>query len=190
MLLLGLGLCLFIGAQLFSELGLKAAICAKHSLGSYKLIHRLISLLGLIFIVWGRSNAPFITLWQPRFELQFISQIVMIPSIILVVSAYLPGSAIRQELVHPLLFATLIWSLAHLWANADLASVMLFGSFLLWSLIKLYCLFRAQINLPELNSSTVHFGWDVLAITLGFLLYGFIALYHGQLFGIGLSFAY
>ena len=51
------------------------------------------------------------------------------PAFILLVAAYVP-SRIRTALKHPMLAAVKLWALAHLIANGDLASLMLFGSFL------------------------------------------------------------
>jgi NnrU protein len=48
---------------------------------------------------------------------------------VLLVTACVP-SRIRAAVRHPMLIAVMLWSLAHLLADGDLASVLLFGSFL------------------------------------------------------------
>ena len=53
----------------------------------------------------------------------------MLPAVIALVAAYIP-SHIHAMLKHPMLVAIKIWALAHLLANGDLASLVLFGSFL------------------------------------------------------------
>ena len=53
----------------------------------------------------------------------------MLPAMIALVAAYVP-SHIHTALKHPMLVAIKIWALAHLLANGDLASLVLFGSFL------------------------------------------------------------
>ena len=56
----------------------------------------------------------------------------MIPAFILLVAAYVPGQ-IKAKVRHPFLVAIKTWALAHLIANGDLASIFLFGSFLLYA---------------------------------------------------------
>ena len=53
----------------------------------------------------------------------------MLPAMIALVATYIP-SHIHVMLKHPMLVAIKIWALAHLLANGDLASLVLFGSFL------------------------------------------------------------
>ena len=50
----------------------------------------------------------------------------------LLVAAYIPGH-IKTALKHPMLVGIKLWALAHLLANGDLGSIMLFGSFLAWA---------------------------------------------------------
>ena len=56
----------------------------------------------------------------------------MLPVFILLFAAYLPGR-IKAKLRHPMLAAIKFWALAHLIANGDLASIILFGSFLAYA---------------------------------------------------------
>jgi uncharacterized membrane protein len=50
------------------------------------------------------------------------------------VRAYLPGK-IKATVRHPMLAAIKFWALAHLIANGDLASIILFGSFLAYAVV-------------------------------------------------------
>ena len=56
----------------------------------------------------------------------------MLPAFIFLVAAYVPGK-IKAKLKHPFLVAIKTWALAHLIANGDLASIILFGSFLAYA---------------------------------------------------------
>ena len=51
---------------------------------------------------------------------------------ICVVAAYIPGN-IKRVLKHPMLVGVKLWALAHLLANGDLGSIILFGSLLAWA---------------------------------------------------------
>ena len=54
------------------------------------------------------------------------------PAIIFIVAAYIPGH-IKRVLKHPMLVGVKLWALAHLIANGDLGSIILFGSILAWA---------------------------------------------------------
>ena len=57
---------------------------------------------------------------------------LMLPAVILVVAAYIRGH-IYTKLKHPMLAGVKLWAAAHLLANGDLGSIILFGSFLAWA---------------------------------------------------------
>jgi uncharacterized membrane protein len=177
------GLVLFIGVHLLREFSLRDAAIARLGVNYYRLAYSLIAVIGLGLIIWGKSSAPFVMLYQPKYEFITPSHIAMLPAFVLVMAGNLPVSHIRRHTVHPMLIGTAIWGGAHLWANGDLASVLLFGSIGLWAIIKFFSLLKVK----PLAAKTASFTWDVVAIFLGFCLYGLVLVYHGQLFGIGLT---
>jgi uncharacterized membrane protein len=183
MIILIAGLVLFVGVHLLRELNLRESAINRLGLGRYRLAYSLIAAAGFILIIWGKSSAPFVQLYQPIYELRYISHWLMIPAFILFTAGNLPTSYLRSHTLHPMLLGTAIWGSAHLWANGDLASVLLFGSFVLWSLIKVISLVKANQR-PPTNASII---WDVTAVIVGFLVYAIVLIYHGQLFGIGLG---
>ena len=185
MLLLIAGLCLFLGTHLLPEIGLRERLITHLGTGPYKLYYSLLSLAGLGLIVIGKSSAPFIQIWQPVYEWRVVTHYLMLPAIILVAAGNLPMSILRQHLRHPMLLGVALWGAAHLWANGDLASILIFGSFTLWAVIKIVSLLQRSPAVPVRGAFT----WDLIAIIIvGLPVYFLIAVYHGQLFGIGLTF--
>ena len=71
-------------------------------------------------------------LWNPPVWSRHLAFVLMLPSFVLLVAAYVP-SRIRTAVKHPMLAAVKIWAFAHLLANGDLGSLVLFGSFLAWA---------------------------------------------------------
>jgi len=110
---------------------------------------------------------------------------LMIPALICVVAGNVPLSYLRKLLRNPMLLGILLWSLSHLWANGDLASMLLFGSFALWSAIKLF----SMRGVVDVDSKSPSFVWDIISILAGLVLYTVIGLYHGELFGVGIGLA-
>ncbi len=180
------GLVLFFLPHLFRELGLREKLIARlNSENAYKGIYSLLALAGLALIIVGKGQSEFVMVWEPRFELRQISHILMLPALLLVVAGNLPTSRLRAAVRNPMMLGTLLWGIAHLWSNGDLASILLFGGFALWSGFKFVSL--GIHNGPV--TSTPSQLWDGIAVVIGLVLYGLIAIFHGELFGVGLSFA-
>lgn len=186
MLLLILGLVLFFSPHLLREVGLRQALIdSLPSVGAYKGLYSLLALAGLIMIVWGKSVAPFNMVWQPVYELRFMSHVLMIPALILFVAGNLPCSYLSKYLRNPMLLGVTFWGASHLWSNGDLASMLLFGSFTLWAASKFFSL---GLNVAGTDKKPSML-WDIIALIVGLVLYVGISVYHGQMFGVGLSFA-
>lgn len=136
-LLIG-GLALFIAAHLVPALpSLRAGLVGKLGRGPYKGLFSLVSAAGLVLIVFGYGHMQGLgrgnpELWTPPVWIKHVVFLLMIPAMILLVAAYVP-SRIRSAVGHPMLTALMIWAFAHLLANGDLASVLLFGSFLAYA---------------------------------------------------------
>ena len=73
-----------------------------------------------------------IQVWSPPDWTRWVAIVLMLPAFIFLVAAYVPGQ-IKAKLKHPFLVAIKTWALAHLIANGDLASIILFGSFLAYA---------------------------------------------------------
>ena len=97
----------------------------------------------------------------------------------------LPPSHLAAATRNPMLLGVGLWGLAHLWSNGDLASILLFGCFAVWSMVK----FVSMWGVAGRASLAPDILWDAMAILLGLLLYALVAMFHGHLFGVGLNFA-
>jgi uncharacterized membrane protein len=109
----------------------------------------------------------------------------MIPAMICIVAGNIPLSYLRKILRNPMLVGILLWSLSHLWSNGDLASMLLFGSFAFWASVKIHTMRKVV----DVESKSPEFIWDIVSILVGLGLYAVIGLYHGELFGVGVSLA-
>lgn len=186
MTVLVLGLTLFFAPHVLREFGLRQPLKdALPSEGAYMGLYSLVSLAGLGLIIWGKSLAPFQMIWQPIYEWRSLSLMLMIPALICFVAGNVPLSYLRKIMGNPMLFGILLWSLSHLWSNGDLASMLLFGSFAFWASVKM-CTLRTVV---DVESKSPEFIWDIVSLLIGLGLYVVIGLYHGELFGVGVSLA-
>ena len=129
------GLVLFFGIHVLTTLrDLRGRIIAVTGELGYKMIYSLVAVAGLALIVWGFSvyrATGWIDLWYPPVAFRHITIALMLPAVILVVASYLRGK-IYTTLKHPMLAGVKLWAAAHLLANGDLGSIILFGSVLAW----------------------------------------------------------
>ena len=189
MTLLVLGLTLFLGTHAFSMArSRRAAVVGRVGEGAYKGLYSLLSLAGvvLISIGYGQYRAGgYIPVWDPPVWTRHLALLLVLLAFICFVAAYLPGH-IKARLKHPMLAGVKIWALAHLLANGDLGSILLFGSFLVWGV-------AARISVKRRDVAAQHGGTaapagirnDVLAVAIGTIVYvAFVFWLHPWLIGV------
>ena len=103
----------------------------------FKGLYALASLVGFVLLVWGYGQArqQGVMLWNPPPAMRHIAALLTLVSFVLLAAAYVPRNHIKAKLHHPMVLATKVWALAHLLANGSLAGAVLFGSFLVWSVL-------------------------------------------------------
>lgn len=175
MLLLVIGLAIFMAFHLLpTNPTMRDGLAAKYGEHGWKVIFSVGSLIGFVLIVYGygkvQDSAKNPILWDPPAWMSHVTATLMIFAMIFLVAAYVP-SRIRTALKHPMLVAVKTWALAHLLANGDAASVLLFGSFLAYAVYDRISLKRRGKTGPgPQNVSALN---DVAVIAGGLLLYAF-----------------
>jgi uncharacterized membrane protein len=182
-----LGLCVFFAAHAFTtRRELRAKLIAAMGEGSYKIVYSLVSLAGLVLIVWGFAHyraAGWIDVWYPPKALRHVAVALMLPAVILVVASYIRGR-IYATLKHPMLAGIKLWAAAHLLANGDLGSIILFGSFLGWAAFDRISLKRrADAGAPPIPVGG--FTNDLIAVAVGVVAYLALAFaFHPVVIGV------
>lgn len=137
MTLLILGLILFLGTHSVRVLGEgpRSALQGRLGAGGYKGLYSLLSLAGLVLIVMGygatRENPQIV--WIAPIWTRHVAALLTLVSFVLLAAAYVPGNQIKAKLRHPMTLSVKVWALGHLLSNGNLADVLLFGGFLVWS---------------------------------------------------------
>lgn len=103
----------------------------------FKGAYSLLSLAGFVLLVWGYGQArqQGVMLWNPPTTMRHIAALLMLLSFVLLAASGVPRNQIKAKLHHPMVLGAKVWALAHLLANGSLADTVLFGSFLLWSVV-------------------------------------------------------
>lgn len=178
MALLVLGIVVFLGIHLVRSFapGVRAAVIKRSGAASWRAIHGIASVVGLALIVIGFDQARATTgmLYTPPIFMAHIALALMLIASICLVAAFLPSGKIRVATKHPAILAIKIWALAHLIANGETASVLLFGAFLAWGVI-LRISMKKRWRAGEIaNPAFVSYRYDLAAAVLGAALYGVI----------------
>ena len=103
----------------------------------FKGVYALLSTAGFVLLVWGYGQArqQGVMLWNPPTAMRHIASLLTLIAFVLLAAAYVPRNQIKAKLHHPMVLATKVWALSHLLANGSLAATVLFGSFLVWSVL-------------------------------------------------------
>lgn len=171
MLVLILGLILFLGVHSVRIVAepLRSRRIAARGQGAWRGIYSLVSILGFVLIIWGygmaRQTAP--VLYEPPVALKHVSLLLMLFSMIAIAAYALPAGRLKALLKHPMLVAVKLWALAHLLANGDLASLVLFLAFLAWAVADRTSVKRRGAPVPVAGPAL----WDAAAVVLGAALF-------------------
>lgn len=192
MLLLVLGLLVFLGTHAFTMArGPRAALIGRVGEGAYKGIYSLASLAGIVMVSAGYGAyraAGYVPVWDPPVFTRHLALLLVWIAFVAFAAAYLPGR-IKAALKHPMLVGVKAWALAHLLANGDLGSILLFGSFLAWAVAARISAKRRPANAAAAHGGPVAApaGWrnDAIALAVGTAAYLAFALWlHPWLIGV------
>ncbi|MBB3237872.1 NnrU family protein [Phyllobacterium endophyticum] len=155
---------------------------------TWKGLYSVISLIGFVLLVWGygmaRPDAP--VLYEPPVWMKHITALLMLFAFIFLGIFIARPGRMKPALKHPMLIAIKTWALAHLLANGDLASLILFLSVLAWAVVDRIAIKRqerAGLAAPYIVPGPV--SNDVIAIAIGLVLYVlFVWRLHELLIGV------
>lgn len=183
-----LGLVLFLGTHSVRIVAdrWRSRQIARLGVQRWKGLYALLSLLGFGLLVWGYglSRAEPVIVWEPPRWTFHVTALLTLPTFILLVAAYLPGTRLKAAIGHPMAAGAGLWALAHLLSNGRLGDLLLFGAFFVWATID----FRAARHRDRVTGTHYPVGpWtrDALAAGIGVLAWSlFAALLHRWLIGV------
>lgn len=183
------GLAIFMAAHVFTTMRQRRGDLMV-SLGEvrYKALYSIVSLFGFVLIVKGYGDyraGGMIPVWDPPRGLRHLALLLMWPSFVFLVAAYAPAGKLKRMVKHPMLLAVKIWALAHLLANGDLGSIVLFGSFLAYAVYDRIAVKKRGEDAAILAYAPTSFGrGDLIALIGGTIAYGAMVNLHGWLIGV------
>lgn len=175
------GLLVFLGIHLLpSAVPAKAALVGRLGPQRYKGLFSLVALAGFALIVYGKAHAPFIPVWQPPPWARHFALAVMPFALMLLASSHMKSN-VKRVTRHPMLWGVLLWALAHLAANGDLASILLFGGFAVYAPFAMWSANRRGAKLADRPQPP---GRDAMVVVAGLVAYAALLVLHPVLFGV------
>ena len=166
------GILVWTGAHYFKRLapGARAAIG-----NAGKGLVAVLSIGAIFFMVKGYKAAEVVPLWDLGGWTVHANNALMLVAVAFL-GAGSSKSRLREKMRHPMLTGVLVWMVAHLLVNGDLASLVLFGGLGLWALGSIYLINRGE---PEYE------GWqggtkagDIRLLIISIVVFAVIAGIH------------
>lgn len=204
---LAAGVAVFVvGHLLISSYPVHSMLQAMLGRNMYRLMHSGLAVVGLVLIYLGYSDRPIEIIWALPPIYNMAPVVVMPFALILLAGSGVSKASIQRVTRHPMLWGVFLWAAAHLVANGDKGSVMLFGGMMFYSLM-------AQIMGDRKMRQTDPQGWaalrhrtsaipllaffagrtvaggrdkGLLAVAIGLLMYGALLYLHPYVSGVAI----
>lgn len=170
-----LGVALWSGAHLFK----RAAPARRAAMGDRGkgLVAGLLAL-SILLMIFGYRWAPVVPVWGPPAFLTHLNNLLMLAAFYLMSPAPKKGRFLTF-LRHPMLAGFGLWAFAHLLVNGDLASILLFGGLLAWSVVSMQAINRAEPSWRAPAAGAVK--WDAIGVAGSVLLLVVVGYIHAWL---------
>ncbi len=147
----------------------------------YRGLFALSVLAGLVCIVIGwRTTIPQSVYLPPAWGRE-LSYLLMFFSVVLFGASH-ARTNIKQVVRHPQLTAVLLWAIAHLLANGDTRSLVLFGALGLWALVEIPLLNRRDG--PWQKAERASLKSEAIGATVAVIVYIVLMLLHPYFAGV------
>lgn len=185
MIWLVLGVVIWSGVHFIKSIGAPLRTMLIEGIGEngYKGAFALSVLAGLVLIVIGwRSTLPS-PLYYPPVWTAPVATALMIASFVLFGAANM-ATRIKRFIRHPMLTGMVLWSVAHLIANGDTRSVVLFGGLGLWALIEMHFINArdGEWIKPEAPSMAV----EIRGLAIGLVIFAAAFFLHPYFAGVAI----
>jgi uncharacterized membrane protein len=172
MTLLITGVLLWWASHLFKRVtpGLRAGLGENRGKG----VVAVVSVIAVVLMVIGYRRADVVPVYTPLAGMGHLNNLLMLVALFLFALSQTKGSW-RGRLRHPMLLSIVVWAIAHLLVNGDVASLILFGGMGAWAVLSIL-LINAQSDWvrPEPGPAAR----NIVTVVVVLVLYGLIAGLH------------
>ena len=185
--LLILGLAIWVVVHFFPVLmpAQRLALKTKLGEGPYKGIFALLIIGSIVLIVQGwKAMEPSQIYFLGTGARHGAFSLVAL-AFILFVAANVKRSRIKRLIRHPQLTGVIIWAIAHLLANGDSRSLILFSTLGIWSLLSIL-LINKRDGAYKKPDTVISWPMEALVVIGGLVLYAIFAKFHVYFAGVAL----
>jgi len=138
MIKLILGLILWWVAHLIKRLApaIRRDLAKAIGIGPSKGLIAILLIGSTVLLVTGFRSAPFVPLYTPLPGMGHLNNLLMLFALF-TFGIGMAGGPLSARVRHPMLLGVVIWAVAHLLVNGDLASVLLFGGLGAWAVLQM-----------------------------------------------------
>lgn len=178
------GMLLWMGVHLMPALlpSNKKALVKKLGMKRYMLLFTILIFTSIFLMVNGWKNANTEYVYHLAFG-RHIAMLLMVFSFLYFAASKIP-SRIRYSVRHPQLTSVFIWASAHLLANGDTRSMILFGGMAFWCVLEMFLINRRD---GKVEKPTV-VGWkgNIKVVIMAIVMIGVLLVVHPYLSGVHL----
>lgn len=175
MTLLIVGLVVWSAAHLFKPLmpEARAGLAARLGAGPSRGVMAFLIGIGLVLTIIGFRQAPIENVWFPPAWTVHLNNLLMLVAVALLGLGHSKSRA-RGRVRDPMLTGVLVWAVAHLMVNGDIASIVLFGWMGAWALVEM-ALARRRPAAPVPAGSLAG---DIRLVLITLVVFGVIVAIH------------
>jgi uncharacterized membrane protein len=101
-----------------------------------KAVVAVVSVIAVVLMVMGYRRADIVPVYAPLAGMGHLNNLLMLIALLLFAVAQSKG-ALKARLRHPMLLSVVVWAVAHLLVNGDVASLILFGGLGAWAVVSI-----------------------------------------------------
>lgn len=149
--------------------------------GAYRGVFALAILGSILLMVFGWRSASPEFVYEPLADAAQLSSLLMIICFYLLGSAHGPGN-VKRYIRHPMLTGIIVWGGAHLLANGDSRSVILFGGMVIWAVTEIIVINKREG--AYVTPQPVPIKKDIIKLLVAIVIYGVVVFAHPYIAGV------
>ena len=151
----------------------------------YKALFAIGILASVALIVFGWRNSIPEIVYMPPAGLRHPAMLLVVIALVFFVLSIFPKSRLRKFIRHPQLTGIKTWAIAHLLANGDSKSLILFGGMLVWAILSVILINRRDGEYAKPTEFMA--AWkEVLIPVIAVAVSGLVVKFHYYIAGVSL----
>ncbi len=147
----------------------------------YRGVFSLLIVGSIVLMVFGWKSAIPEVIYDP------LPNAVQLTSVLMILTFYLFGAAhgpsnIKRYIRHPMLTAVIVWGVAHLLANGDSRSIVLFGGMVIWAAVEILVINKRDGE--YVKPVAIPMKKDIIKLVIAVVIYTVIVFIHPYIAGV------